>query len=450
MDSRELILLSPYRLPTQNTLVLSNHDAAAFLNGYVALWHPAALADAAQPPVVASPYDYEQPKPGQLFAIPESPPLVLPDDWDQRVLDAGAIAFRSTAERETTLANLKEALRSSPSAPLLDLPADTIGPFFGVGFGFLQIEGLFEAMEHENLLASSELWQDIQAAVAALHEPSSDAFKSHLKSGAERLLAAREVLYPVAIHLIDLALLDEHQPAAPQPNPPPQGGKGAGIPESFDAGFPVNLIASSSLLEKLGREQPEKMGLLRERFQSEQIEICGGCYVEREEPLLAVESQLWNLTKGQAVARELLGKEIAIFARKRFGFHPQTPLFLNSVGIHRALALVFDDAALPDFRTTVINWPAPDGKQVEAFTRKPFRADDPQTFFHLAHHLCQTIRQDHAATLGLLHAGTPAAPWYKDWLELSRLAPVLGQWTTFSRYFNEVLAGEQAAKTSLK
>ncbi len=458
MDSRELILLSPYRLPAQNTLVLANHDVAAFLNGYIALWHPAAIVGAAKPPVVASPYDHEQPKPGQIFAVPESPPLVLPDDWDQRVQGAGAVAFRSTPDRETTLSNLREALRVSASASLLDLPAESFAPFFGIGFGFLHIEGLFEAMEHENLLATGELWQDMQAAVAALdgwhalsaakgveeHQqdearPSKTQgvppFQPHLKSAAERLLAAREVLYPVAIHLVDLALLDEHK-------------LGESIPASFDSGFPVNVIASSSVLEKLAREHPEKMAVLRERFQSDQVEICGGCYLEREDPLLPVESQLWNLAKGQAVARELLGKEITIFARKRFGFHPQTPLFLNSMGIHRAVALPFDDAGLPIFQTTVANWPSPDGKQVEAFTRKSFRADDPQTFFHLAHHLCQTIRQDHAATFALLHAATPAQPWYADWLELSRFAPVLGQWTTLSRYFNEVLAGEQAGASA--
>src|SRR5439155_4891110 len=58
-----------------------------------------------------------------------------------------------------------------------------------------------------------------------------------------------------------------------------------------------------------------------------------------------------------------------------------------------------------------------------------------------AHYLHETIMQDHAATLVLLHAGT-TAPWYEDWLELSRLAPVLGQWTTVSRYFDDVTAGD--------
>src|SRR5260370_40578676 len=107
----ELILLSPYRLPTQSTQMLANDDVASFLNGYICLWHPAAASGAARPPIVASPYDYEQPRPGQIFAVPESPPLVLPDDWDQRVLDIGALAFRSTPARETTLANFQKAMK---------------------------------------------------------------------------------------------------------------------------------------------------------------------------------------------------------------------------------------------------------------------------------------------------------------------------------------------------
>src|SRR5439155_22397318 len=215
----ELILLSPYRLPTQSTQMLANDDVASFLNGYICLWHPAAASGATRPPIVASPYDYEQPRPGQILPVPERPPLVLPDDWDQRVLDVGALAFRSAPNRETTLANFKadmfafanrekesqkagtdsgadsESMAGAESSnprqdvedrgfpsfslghlekSLLELPASNLGPFFGIGFGFLQIEGLFEAMEHENLLAAGELWQEIQSAVAALADPDQD------------------------------------------------------------------------------------------------------------------------------------------------------------------------------------------------------------------------------------------------------------------------------------
>src|SRR5262249_52383090 len=76
-------------------------------------------------------------------------------------------------------------------------------------------------------------------------------------------------------------------------------------------------------------------------------------------------------------------------------------------------------------------------------------ADNPQTFFHWAHYLRRTIAEDHSATLALLHRGvTKAAPWYEDLLELSRLAPVFGEWRTLTSYFNDVLAGEYASANS--
>src|SRR5438105_1456853 len=125
MTARELILLSPHRVPAQNSLMLGREDMAAFLNGYSALWHPACLRGTVSPPRIASPYDHEQPTAGHLYAVPESPPLILPDDWDQRVREAGAAAFKATPDRLTTLANLKEALQAlDKSTPWLELPPE--------------------------------------------------------------------------------------------------------------------------------------------------------------------------------------------------------------------------------------------------------------------------------------------------------------------------------------
>lgn len=440
MNPRELILLSPYRLPAQNSLMLGNEDVAAWMHGYSALWHPAALIGAASLPRVASPYDHEQPTAGHIYAIPESPPLVLPDDWDQRVIDAGAVAFRSTTDRESTLASLKHALRSllgpegAPTAepPFLELEAARAAPFFGIGLGCVMVETLFEAMEHENLLATADLLQEVQAAVTALNDPDPEAYRRHLQAAADRLLAAREVLSPAAVHLIDIALLDESRCREP-------------LPASFDRGFALNLVVAASVLEKLGQEHPERLTAIRERQAGDLLEVCGGPYIEREDALLPVESQTWNLLKGLATCKQLLGSEVRVFARKRFAAHPQLPLLLHNVGLRRALLLSFDTASVPTYRSTVTSWPSPDGKQVEAFTRTPYAADNPQTYFHLAHYLRQSISQDHAGTLALLHQGSPAAPWYEDLLELSRFAPVLGRWTTLNRYLDDVLAGEYAS-----
>jgi hypothetical protein len=434
MSAHELILLSPYRVPGQSSLMIANEDIGAFLNGSAALWHPAVALGAAGPPHAGSPYDYEQPAANHVYAVPDSPPLFLPDDWDQRVRDAGALAFRCTLDRETTLANLRDALRArgdaAPPAHLIDLPPERVAPFFGIGFGHLHLTALFEAMEHENLLASGDLWSEVQQAIAALSNADDpEAWRRHLQAAADRLQSGREVLYPVTIHVLDLALTDEARLGDPWP-------------AAFDQGLPLNLVATGRLLERLSQEQPDRFAKLKERVNADQAEVVGGCYVEREDALLPVESQLWNLLKGQKVAHDLLGREVRVFGRKRFAFHPQTPQLLNTAGINRALLLNFDDAVIPSHRTPVISWPAPDGKQVEAFARAPYAADNPQTFFHVAHYLHKSIMQDQAATFALLHTAAPAAAWYRDWLELTRFGPVLGKWTTFSTYFSEVYAGE--------
>jgi hypothetical protein len=437
--SRKLVLLSSYRLPTQSTAYYADEEVAAFLNGWSALWHPLALHGADEAPHIASPYDHEQPQPGHVYALPDNPSVALPADWQEKARAGGAVFFESTADRARTFANLVAAL-APPDAgeaarKLASLPPERVGPFLGVGFGQLQLEALFEAMSHDNVLAAPEMWDDLTQAVNALLGEDPDGAGPHLQSAADRLLAGREVVYPVTVHVVDLALADPDRLDAPWP-------------ASLGRGLPCNLVACSALLERLASEQPDRLAELRERAAGELAEVCGGDYLEREDALLPVESQLWNLLKGQAVYQELLGQEVRVFGRRRFGFHPQLPLLLHAVGISRALLLVFDESVVPAHRSPVVSWPSLDGKQVDSFARTPLPADSPQTYFHLAYHLHQTIMQDQSATLALLHKGAPASAWYGDWLELTRLAPALGKWTTLSNYFSDVLTGDYASSAT--
>ena len=43
MSTRRLFLLSPYRLPTNQQILLNEDEMAAWLNGTVCLWHPALI-----------------------------------------------------------------------------------------------------------------------------------------------------------------------------------------------------------------------------------------------------------------------------------------------------------------------------------------------------------------------------------------------------------------------
>lgn len=521
MDSREpheLILLSPYTYPGQNSLMLGKEDMACWLNAHSALWHPAALWGASRPPRCEVSYDHEQPRAGVVYVLPEFPPMILPDDWDERVRAAGSVAFRATAERNATLANLLDALKSRAASPegaerLLETPIDQAITFFGLGMGHLLLATLSEAMEHENLLDHDAFWDHVQHAAALLaglpytpapmsssveepttgsdypsdfeeypaasaspegeseappvdfeHGPPGDDWDrpgesppadaasatsdargddtsdeppwyAQLRFAAEKMLSAREVLYPVAIHLVDLFLPRDEALAEPWP-------------ATYERALPINLVLTGAQIDKLAAEQPQRLEELASRFQAEQVEVCGGGYLEREDALVSFDSQLANLLEGQATARKHLGSELRVFARRRFGFHPQMPLLLSTTGMTRAVLLSFDEGAVPHYQTCTVSWPSPDGKQIEAFVRQPQPADSSQTFFNLGHYLFKTTREDHTATLAFVHTGTEPAPWYNDFVELTRLAPLPGAWTTLSRYLGEAVSGEYASSVS--
>jgi hypothetical protein len=196
------------------------------------------------------------------------------------------------------------------------------------------------------------------------NEPASDdpPWYAQLRFAAEKLQSAREVLYPVAIHLVDLFLPHDESLTTPWPG-------------TYEHVLPLNIVLTGAQLDKLAAEQPQRLAELAARFQAEQVEVCGGGYLEREDALVSVDSQLWNLLEGQATARKHLGSELRVFARKRFGYHSRLPLLLSTTGMTRAVLLSFDEGAVPHYQTCTVSWPSPDGTQIEAFVRQPHPAD---------------------------------------------------------------------------
>src|SRR5579871_4243608 len=117
MEPRRAFLLSPYAFPTDQPLMLSDGEMAAWCNGYLSLWHPAVLAGLSEPPKQASQYDHETPIAGSIYAVPDAPALYLPEDWRSRVEFAQAMAFTATAERAETLDNLQSAYAVFDKSP---------------------------------------------------------------------------------------------------------------------------------------------------------------------------------------------------------------------------------------------------------------------------------------------------------------------------------------------
>ena len=430
-EERQLHLLSSYRLATSYPLQQTADEVAAWLNGYVALWHPAALAGAAQPPQTSNTYDHDMPRAGFVYCVPEGPHNFQPDNWDERTVEAKSVVYKATASRTETRERLLKALRDSgQSGPLLDAPPEAVRLFAGLGYGYVMLDTLYEAMDHEKLLDAAGFWADVVAAVDALGQGGD--YKEHLKQAADKLRVGREPVVSMSMHWLDWVHLDPKN-------------LNAAWPASLAAGLPITVLASGETLEQLAEQAPDRFAELKAKLPSDMpqaVDLCCGSYRDREDALMPMESQLWNLRVAKRTAQKLFGVEPVVYGRKMSAFHPQLPGWLQHMGFKHALLISTDSALIPSIRASAVSWPGPDGKSVEAYTRAPLPADDPHTFFNIVYHLHQATNYDSAPTVSLSHKGEPAFASYDDLLALGELAPVFGEWTNLSRYFNGVTTGD--------
>src|SRR5438045_9305807 len=120
-------------------------------------------------------------------------------------------------------------------------------------------------MEHEHLLDKDAFWADLQSGA--------------LQQAALKLLHAREVVYPVVIHLLDFAMPGK-------PDDP--------LPAALGRRSPLNLIASAELLAAMTPERiAELRGAIGEMIpdtDDSRLEICGGYLLDRADALLPIES----------------------------------------------------------------------------------------------------------------------------------------------------------------
>jgi hypothetical protein len=432
MSDRQLHLLSAARMPTSYPLQLAADEVAAWLNGYAALWHPAALAGASQPPQASVSYDHDIPTPGFIYCTPRGPHLFQPDDWRLRVDTAGAFVFDATADRSETIANLLMALRErGESGAVFDAPPEVVRLFQGLGYGYLVLDNLYEASDHQRLLDSDGFWADVTAAVAAVGRGTAE-YQTHLKAAAAKLLTAREQIHSQRMYWVDWVHLDPKNLAAPWP-------------ESLTAGLPVCVAASAETFEQLAEHEPTRFAELRARFWPDlpaAVDLCCGSYRDREDALMPPESQWWNLRAARQTVKTLFGREPQVYYRRLSAFHPQLPSWLYHLGYKHAVFIASDGAMIPTVRSTAVNWPGPDGRSIDAFCREPLPAHEPQTFFNIVYHLYQAFSSDAAPTIALVHTGEPAFDSYGDLLALGELAPVFGEWINLSRYFTDATSGD--------
>ena len=437
MTPREAVLLSPYRPPTSYPVSLNPTEAEAWLNGYFALWHPAVLSLLARPPYPASTYDHDAPKDGYFYTVPAGPTVYQPDNWRELVAGVRGAAFAASADATDTMLSLTVALNEwaerNPDAPVpaaaLDAPPEVVLLFQAVGYGYLVVEGLFDAASHDHLLDAEGFWNDVRAAADVAGDV--EAVREGLRPAVDKLLTARQVLNTNTVHLVDFAI-------------PTAGTLGRPWPGTLLNGLPAAVIASGELLEHLAEREPVRFAELKARAGggSPTVDLCVGAYRERDDALLPPESQWWNLAAARTSVEKLFGVRPTVYARTRSAYHPHLPGWLLHAGFTNAVLVAFDAAMTPARNAVVVNWASPDGKALNAFAREPLNASDSLTFFNLVYHLHQAFSTDSAPTLAFKHAGEPAAVGYAQLVALAGLGEACGKFASVAGLLSDHHYGE--------
>ena len=123
---------------------------------------------------------------------------------------------------------------------------------------------------------------------------------------------------------------------------------------------------------------PQGMAALRQAITDGWADVAGGTYAEAEDPLLPLESILWQFRRGGEVYRAHLDdRNVETFARRRFGLYTQLPQIAKRFGFRYALHLGFDAGRFPIRPETKRLWESPDGSSLESLLRPPLAADRP-------------------------------------------------------------------------
>lgn len=418
-----LISLIPYD-GEEPPPALGDTDALAIWAAVSAPWHPEVLARLVDLPRIEPLDSPFTPGPDELRIVPAGMAGRLPAGYCPGADDdsAGFGVIEGGVERMLLVRRVLD--RIDPGATYDETRAPLVLDFLALGTAHWMLRDLTVAMGRPDNLDAFSLTRETLAGAKAWINGDHAAATSRLRAAFELLTRARERFYPVDAHVVDLCLLD--------PNTPPDG-----ISALFEERAPFSLLAPARAIEVFAERDPDHAAVLREAINEGWADVVGGAYVEVDEPLLPWESILWQFRKGSAVYRRHLDeRNVETLARRRFGLYPQLPQVAKRFGYRFALHLGFDAGKFPIPPEAKRLWESPDGSYLETLARPPLAADRPSQGMMLPWRLARSMKDDHVATLPLVHWPSPVAPWFNDLRRSAAYSPVLARWTTLGDYFN--------------
>jgi alpha-mannosidase len=391
-----------------------------------ALWHPAILARAAALPRIEPIESPSTAAARELRVIPSGSWDRLPSGYRTAAEDAGSILIEASTDRDELVRRIERRLGTDAA---LDQPVDeprdrAARDYLALGTVRWMLRELTTAMDHADLLDVESLTRELLAGSHSWRIGDWAGAVNRLRAAFEVLTQARERFYPVDAYIVDLCLLDSSMGEGVLANP-------------LAAPVAISFLAQAQAIENQGIRDPQHMSALRQAIADGWADVAGGTYAETLDPLLPIESVMWQFRRGAAAYRTYLEDRSAeTYARRRFGLYPQMPQIARRFGFRFAVHMGFDAGRFPIPGETKRLWESPDGSSLECLMRPPLAADRAAAGWSLPWRLAATLKNDHVAALPLVHWPNPVASWYLDLRRAATFSPVLGRWATLNDFFH--------------
>jgi alpha-mannosidase len=424
-DGWALIALIPYDGHEPPTSV-SDDLAQAVWCAVSALWHPSLLARAAGLPRIESIDSPSSPGAREIRVIATGCADRLPSGYRTQAEDARTALLESGIDRSDLIRQIQTRVHADGALEAVENEgmATTARDFLALGTVRWMLRELTVAMGHADALDHESLARELLAGAHAWQIGDWASAVNRLRAGFEVLTQARERFYPVDAYLLDLCLLDpamsEGVLADPLSNP-----------------IAISFIAQAQAIENQALHDPKRLAALKQAISDGWADVVGGTYGEAEDPLLHLESIIWQFRRGNEVYRAHLDDRNAeTYSRRRFGLYTQLPQVAKRFGFRFALHMGFDAGRFPLRVETKGLWESPDGSNLETLLRPPMAADRASQGWFLPWKMAATMKNDHVAALPLIHWPMPVSPWYLDLRRAASYSPVLGRWSTLNDFFH--------------
>jgi hypothetical protein len=426
----KLVAIIPLSRIDPEAADVNERTAQATLASYQVLWHPLLLARATTLPVWCASTDPTLGGPDMLVLVPECSRRGLPPGWEERAAAAGACVVFGGETHDQLWDRIAQQLPgiSLGAEPVPDTVAGAapasqvaVADFYALGAAKLWWDTMLAQMGRSTPLAEEPFQAAVLAAAAAFASGNATQAGDSLGQAFTMLGEARNNVYPVELHILDLLLVDPTKDLDR-------------LERQLSTGQPLNILLSGRAAEQLSEQAPAIAAQIRVGCDAGTIEIIGGEYEEQPTALWPIESQLWQFAHGRATYERLFGRSPTFFGRRRFGLCPWLPQMLSKHGVYQALHFAFDDGDYPEQTEVRFRWEGPDSTTIEALARLPFRVDVPQEWLAFPRDLAKTIGGDQMATIVMTHWPMPDSPWYDALLRVAGRGAALGKFVTLSQF----------------